>query len=240
MSDNTSENLYNELMVGVAHNQIQEIRVLFYKYILNSITIDEARKSCKEITGSTDCIEKLHKFIELQDTPLIYNNKFEFSSIRKNNSWSSIEDQRLISAIHKYGTSNWGLIRDFIGTKRSSAQCSQRWLRSLNPLINKSHWTPEEDYRLLNAVQKFGEKSWTKIAAELSGRTDCQCRYRYQQIAKKFPADLGVNANDYISKYCTECIMKNSEINKEENPPAKIIKDDNDVSIFEMMTELFE
>lgn len=240
MVDNTSEILYNELCIGVDPDKTPDIRLLFYKYITNSISLQDAQTECISITGTTQSIDKLSNFILQPEEQIYRQNRNEFNSLRKNNSWTSIEDQRLICAIHKYGTSNWGIIRDFVGTKRSSAQCSQRWLRSLNPLINKSHWTTSEDCKLLDAVQKYGERSWTKVAAELNGRTDCQCRYRYQQIAKKYPADLGVAAKDYISHYKSDRNSIEAEAVKAVNPPEIITKSTPDINIFDMIGDIFE
>jgi hypothetical protein len=38
---------------------------------------------------------------------------------------------------------------------------------------------------LIDAVQTYGPKAWTRIASELGGRTDVQCRFRYKFLCKK-------------------------------------------------------
>ena len=48
---------------------------------------------------------------------------------------------------------------------------------------------PEEDARLIELVQKYGAKKWTRYAIEFSGRTGKQCRERYN-----------LNLNPTISK----------------------------------------
>ena len=71
----------------------------------------------------------------------------------------------------------------FVGNSRTKAQCCQRWSRGLDPKISKIQWTREEDQKLLDLVAQYGQKSWTKIAAEFGNRCDVQCRYRYKQLS---------------------------------------------------------
>ena len=103
---------------------------------------------------------------------------------RKCHSWTHEEDIRLANAVNKYGTDNWTVIASQVGNGRTRAQCSQRWLRGLNPTISKVSWTQDEDQILIDTVRKLGAKSWAKIAAVLGNRCDVQCRYRYKQLVK--------------------------------------------------------
>ncbi|OHS94337.1 Myb-like DNA-binding domain containing protein [Tritrichomonas foetus] len=104
------------------------------------------------------------------------------SSYKKMKRWSVIEDKKLINAIKTYGTGNWSKIAQEVGGKRGKSQCSQRWTRCLNPEISHDKWTVEEDQNLLLLVEKYGLKSWRKIANSMGNRCDVQCRYRYQKI----------------------------------------------------------
>jgi len=45
--------------------------------------------------------------------------------------------------------------------------------------FSKHTWTAEEDSILAGAIEKYGEKSWTKIASLLEGRVGKQCRDRW-------------------------------------------------------------
>mmetsp|Transcript_22007 Transcript_22007/g.28096 ORF Transcript_22007/g.28096 Transcript_22007/m.28096 type:complete len:127 (-) Transcript_22007:3-383(-) len=45
--------------------------------------------------------------------------------------------------------------------------------------FSKHTWTTEEDTILEEAIEKYGEKSWTKIASLLKGRVGKQCRDRW-------------------------------------------------------------
>jgi hypothetical protein len=53
-------------------------------------------------------------------------------------------------------------------------------LHSNSPsIIHKVRWTPQEDHRLIQAVQNVGRSNWRIVADALSGRTGKQCRERW-------------------------------------------------------------
>jgi hypothetical protein len=59
-------------------------------------------------------------------------------------------------------------------------------MRGLNPQLKKESWTAEEDGLLLHGMGKYGN-CWRKISAEIPGRCDVQCRYRWQQMKRLEP-----------------------------------------------------
>ena len=50
---------------------------------------------------------------------------------------------------------------------------------SKEKLATCNHWTPEEDQQLLQWVQEHGAKDWTRIAENVPGRDQKQCRERW-------------------------------------------------------------
>jgi hypothetical protein len=74
--------------------------------------------------------------------------------------WSKEEDERLLQLAQQYGATQWELIAQQLGTRRTPAQCFTRFQRSLNRQIMKSKWTEEEDRILIDAIKKYGEKNW--------------------------------------------------------------------------------
>jgi S-ribosylhomocysteine lyase LuxS involved in autoinducer biosynthesis len=94
-------------------------------------------------------------------------------------SWKLEEDAKLTKAVQKLGK-KWAVVAVLV-PGRSDKQCSQRWLRSLDPANNaKGKWTPDEDAELTKAVQKLG-RTWAAVAVLVTGRTDKQCRERWVQ-----------------------------------------------------------
>ena len=99
-------------------------------------------------------------------------------------SWSKEEDNKLREAIELLGTDSWARVAHYVGFGRTRGQCSQRWIRGLDPSISRERWTAEEEQKLEALVKQHGMKSWMKIAKEIGTRNDVQCRYHYSQMTK--------------------------------------------------------
>jgi hypothetical protein len=146
--------------------------------------------------GSTAIVDRLQEIVTVSPDPLpeprnLAASQFEPKSSRnKTRPWMAEEDNRLLAGVRKFGLgpgSTWSAIAKFVGNGRSRSQCSQRWIRVLDPRISKAAWAPQEDKTLLALVALHGEKSWMRIATELLNRSDVQCRYRYAQLQKESP-----------------------------------------------------
>ncbi|GAD98333.1 hypothetical protein PVAR5_7025 [Paecilomyces variotii No. 5] len=87
----------------------------------------------------------------------------KFDSNTNHGSWSEAEDERLRAAINQHGT-KWTLVARDVAT-RNSEQCSKRWNDVLNPDLNRSPWTADEDQLLLSSVDAIG-RNW-KLISEL-------------------------------------------------------------------------
>ena len=119
-----------------------------------------------------------------------YKDKYQNHLPRKSGNWTPSEDAKLIEAVTKLGTNNWGAIAEYVGNGRTKSQCSQRWDRTLDPTISRDEWTTEETKKLIAAVKKYGTKSWVKVSKEIGTRSDVQCRYRYNNTV------IGHNKSD--------------------------------------------
>ncbi|KAF5335266.1 hypothetical protein D9758_016238 [Tetrapyrgos nigripes] len=96
--------------------------------------------------------------------------------------WSQEEDECLMKAIERYGT-KWSMVSSMVKT-RNSDQCAKRWTDTLNPSIDRTSWTIEEDALLLEAVQEQGNV-WTKIVKTyFPGRTGLAAKNRYNSITR--------------------------------------------------------
>ena len=93
----------------------------------------------------------------------------------KKGSWSSEEDERLRQGVALL-SSDWARIAEHVG-QRSGDQCSKRWREVLDPAINKSPWTPEEDKLLTELYQTHGS-AWQIISTNFNNRRALQCRNR--------------------------------------------------------------
>ncbi|OHT01155.1 Myb-like DNA-binding domain containing protein [Tritrichomonas foetus] len=157
--------------------------------------------------GSIDCLvnvseDFLYDYISFNDAAIIFNEMncstiflsrlsfiksdelFKKGSRKKAILWTNDEDSKLIAAVNKFGMHDWRVIASYVGTGRTSSQCNQRWTRALNPSIIRTPWTEEEDEKIMMLVSQYGDVGWRKIASQIPGRTDLQCRHRYIQIKK--------------------------------------------------------
>ena len=159
-------------------------------YLAEAITYLQARAHFVALVGNPQPLERLREIVEVTDTPIPTpaGEESEDSpgtkSRKKMQPWSAYEDTRLLAGIYRYGPFNWAPICKFVGNGRTRAQCAQRWARGLNPRICKDTWGVSEDMRLMQLVQMFGDKAWTKIASLMGNRSDVQCRYHYHQLSR--------------------------------------------------------
>ncbi|KAJ8901687.1 hypothetical protein NDN08_003893 [Rhodosorus marinus] len=95
--------------------------------------------------------------------------------------WSKSDDLKLSEAVKKHVDGDWRGISNAIAGK-SPQQCLYRWTRVINPSIRKGRWTGEEDALLRSAVLKRKPGEWTRIAQDVPGRSDVQCRERWMNV----------------------------------------------------------
>ena len=156
-------------------------------YLEKQINYNQLVSRVKEFTSNLQPVERLQGILLTGPDPIPAPSDDDMSRSkcrRKSRPWSSYEDQRLLCAIYNCGIENWTQISKFVGNGRTRSQCSQRWYRGLDPKINKNQWTKEEEAKLIQVVQTYGDKSWTSIASKMGNRSDVQCRYRYRQLKR--------------------------------------------------------
>ncbi|KAJ1974156.1 hypothetical protein H4R34_004821 [Dimargaris verticillata] len=95
--------------------------------------------------------------------------------------WTAEEDAMLRQAVQIYGEKNWQQIAHILDN-RTGQQCLHRWTKSVNPIIRRGRWDPEEDEALLTAVEIYGEGNWRQVQHYVLSRTDVQCRERYCNV----------------------------------------------------------
>jgi hypothetical protein len=99
--------------------------------------------------------------------------------------WSAVEDSKLKDAVQKHGVKDWAAITALV-PGRTQRQCHNRWdTLDVNIALNARRmgkWVEDEDKKLKDAVQARGGKTWGTIAALVPGRTQRQCRNRWQIV----------------------------------------------------------
>jgi hypothetical protein len=68
--------------------------------------------------------------------------------------------------------------------KRTSRQIREHYRLYLDPNVKHTPFSNEENKMLLNLMSIFGKK-WSKIALEITGRTDVQLKYQFKKLTGK-------------------------------------------------------
>jgi len=110
--------------------------------------------------------------------------------------WGDCEDRLLFNYATKYGVHSWAKIANLINQEihdgeavRLGKHCRERWYNHLNPDLNsnthlESDWDTPEDLKLLKLQLDLGN-CWSKIAKEMTGRTENSVKNRWNSLVKK-------------------------------------------------------
>ncbi|EAY22676.1 Myb-like DNA-binding domain containing protein [Trichomonas vaginalis G3] len=98
-------------------------------------------------------------------------------------SWTREEDEMIIKFVQENGTKNWKKLAEIL-PGRLGKQCRERWRNHLDPNVNRSPWTPEEDKLLIQLHEKYGNQ-WVKISEMFNGRSDNCVKNRWNSTLKK-------------------------------------------------------
>jgi hypothetical protein len=155
------------------------------EFLLGTKSARDASQLFKSTIGTTKPFDRISAILQTPESPIPDFSAcahFMSSSRKKTRSWTEYENQRLLAGIHRFGIDDWQSVAAFVGNGRTRAQCSQRWIRGLDPRICKDRWTFEDDQKLEELVNCYGTRNWTKVAGEMGNRSDVQCRYHYKQM----------------------------------------------------------
>jgi hypothetical protein len=98
--------------------------------------------------------------------------------------FSRDEDEKLIKLVSILGQNRRKEIAKLF-PDRSVRQLRERWIFYLNPSVDRTPFTPEEDHILLDNQQKFGNL-WKFISKELlPNRTPIALRNRFHQLQRE-------------------------------------------------------
>lgn len=110
--------------------------------------------------------------------------------------WSQEEDDKLRQLVMQ-DFQNWGKLAIHM-QGRTAKQCRERWNYYLDPNVNRSDFTDEEDRKLLQLHATWGNK-WAYISRELPGRTDSSVKSRYRLLLRGLKANMRPNTTASVN-----------------------------------------
>lgn len=130
------------------------------------------------------------------ETPAVNNNnqqQDQGEEIRRG-PWTLEEDNFLIHYVACHGEGRWNLLAKSAGLKRTGKSCRLRWLNYLKPDIKRGNLSPQEQLLILELHSKWGNR-WSKIAAQLPGRTDNEIKNYWRTRVQKQARQLNMESN---------------------------------------------
>jgi hypothetical protein len=103
------------------------------------------------------------------------------------------ESDKIIEVINLCRIGNyvpWNQVMYFI-QYHSLHQIKWQWQKYCSEQRDTSNWSQQEDYLLLRAVRKYGERDWCRVAECVPGRTNKSCRERYIMRLKSCTRAIG-------------------------------------------------
>ncbi|XP_037095942.1 snRNA-activating protein complex subunit 4 isoform X1 [Syngnathus acus] len=99
--------------------------------------------------------------------------------------WSADELQQLKEVSSRYKETNWHLIAQELGTGRTAFMCLQTFQRFISSSLKRGAWTPDEDQKLTQLVEKMrigNFTPYTQISYFMEGRDISQLIYRWSSV----------------------------------------------------------
>ncbi|KAF8825451.1 hypothetical protein HHX47_DHR7000739 [Lentinula edodes] len=86
---------------------------------------------------------------------------------RERRSWTEEEDQLLRDAVDleepgSINPSKWHAIAKHVPS-RTNKDCRKRWFAKMASDVVKGGWAPEEDEKLVQAIEKYGTRAWQTL-----------------------------------------------------------------------------
>lgn len=110
----------------------------------------------------------------------------------KKGPWAVEEDRKLVNFITRYGHSCWREVPKLAGLLRCGKSCRLRWTNYLRPDLKRGQLSDAEELLIIDLHAAIGNR-WSRIAAQLPGRTDNEIKNYWNTRIKKKLKQMGID-----------------------------------------------
>ncbi|CAN0891582.1 MYB-like transcription factor ODO1 [Linum grandiflorum] len=110
----------------------------------------------------------------------------------KKGPWTAEEDRKLVNFIVTHGQCCWRAVPKLAGLRRCGKSCRLRWTNYLRPDLKRGVLNESEERLVIDLHSRLGNR-WSKIAAELPGRTDNEIKNHWNTHIKKKLIKMGID-----------------------------------------------
>ncbi|XP_010550577.1 PREDICTED: protein ODORANT1 [Tarenaya hassleriana] len=142
----------------------------------------------------------------------------------KKGPWMAEEDRKLVDFLGTRGSGGWCWrdVPKLTGLRRCGKSCRLRWTNYLRPDIKRGLLTEDEVQLVIDLHARLGNR-WSKIAAELPGRTDNDIKNYWNTRIKRRLIKTGIDPNThrpFDQQKVNPRVQEGKAVN-EENPPIE-------------------
>ncbi|KAK9068014.1 hypothetical protein SSX86_012125 [Deinandra increscens subsp. villosa] len=110
----------------------------------------------------------------------------------KKGPWTAEEDKKLINFILINGQCCWRALPKLAGLRRCGKSCRLRWTNYLRPDLKRGLLNEHEEQLVIDLHARLGNR-WSKIAANMPGRTDNEIKNHWNTHIKKKLLKMGID-----------------------------------------------
>jgi hypothetical protein len=126
--------------------------------------------------------------------------------------WTTNEDKLLIQLTATYGP-DWSKLANYFPSKTSSS-LKKRWVNRLNPSINKTRWSKEEDELIIKMYNQLGG-NWKLMSDSLVGRPPTVIKNHFYGALKRRAAPSKLAEMKGFSKLAEDSVVSSFLVNSE-------------------------
>lgn len=170
-----------------------------HQYSNQSASMAHVTSASESVTSSTSSqTHSAQRPCTVKSSPSSQHMKRDDTEEYIKGSWTEEEDRMLISLVNQHGTKKWTRIAEDL-PGRIGKQCRERYMNHLDPSINKSPWTEDEDLEIIRLREEFGNQ-WSKIAKKLRGRTANAVKNRWNSALKRILSHHTTTSSSYTAQ----------------------------------------